>query len=130
MPAFREKVERLIREERLIAPQMRVVVGISGGADSVALLSVLKEIAPPFSLKIHAAHLNHLLRDEAAADAVFVRRLAQSMDIPLTVGYARVARLAETRRMSIEEAGRLARYKFLIHVARRRSADRGRASYG
>jgi tRNA(Ile)-lysidine synthase len=124
MPAFREKVERLIREERLIAPQMRVVVGISGGADSVALLSVLKEIAPPFSLKIHAAHLNHLLRDEAAADAVFVRRLAQSMDIPLTVGYARVARLAETRRMSIEEAGRLARYKFLIHVARRVGAQR------
>lgn len=124
MPAFREKVEELIRKKKLIDPGMRVVVGVSGGADSVALLSVLKEIAPSLSLEIHVAHLNHLLRKEAVDDAAFVQRLAHSLEIPVTVGYARVAHLARVHKMSIEEAGRWARYNFLRHVARRVDAPR------
>lgn len=124
MPAFTEKVEHFIRKEKLIDPGMRVVVGVSGGADSVALLSVLKELAPSFSLDIYAAHLNHLLREEAGEDAAFVQRFARSLGVPVTVGYARVAHLARTHKMSIEEAGRWARYQFLRHVAQGAGAQR------
>jgi tRNA(Ile)-lysidine synthase len=124
MPAFREKVEDLIRKEKLIRPGMRVVVGVSGGADSVALLSVLKELAPSFSLDIYAAHLNHLLREEAVEDAAFVQEFARSLHIPVAVGYARVAYLACEHQMSIEEAGRWARYRFLRYAARRFGAQR------
>jgi tRNA(Ile)-lysidine synthase len=80
--AFIEKVEELIKKENLIDPGMKVVVGVSGGADSVALLSVLRELAPSYSMELHVAHLNHLLRDEAGDDAAFVQRLARSLGVP------------------------------------------------
>ncbi|HHV34192.1 MAG TPA: tRNA lysidine(34) synthetase TilS [Syntrophomonadaceae bacterium] len=124
MPTFKEKVEDLIKKKKLIDSGMRVVVGVSGGADSIALLSILKELAPSLSLDLYAAHLNHLLREEAWEDAAFVQEFARSMEVPVTVGYARVAHLARTHKMSIEEAGRWARYCFLRHVASRVGAQR------
>lgn len=122
--AFKEKVEELIKKENLIDPGMKVVVGVSGGADSVALLSVLRELAPSYSMELHVAHLNHLLRDEAGDDAAFVQRLARSLGVPVTLGYAQVSNLARKNRLSIEEAGRWARYRFLRHVAQRVGALR------
>lgn len=86
MPAFTEKVEQLLKRKNLIAPEMRIVVGVSGGADSVALLSVLNDLAPKYSLKLYAAHLNHLLRREAGEDAAFVQKFARSLGIPAFVG--------------------------------------------
>lgn len=124
MSAFKEKVEELIKKENLIDPGMRVVVGVSGGADSVALLSVLRELAPSFSMELHVAHLNHLLRDEAGDDAAFVQRLARSLGVPVTLGYARVSNLARKNKLSIEEAGRWARYRFLRYAAQRVGASR------
>lgn len=124
MSAFKEKVEEFIKRENLIDPGMRVVVGVSGGADSVALLSVLKELAPSFSMDLRVAHLNHLLRNEARDDAAFVQRLAHSLGIPVTVGYAPVATYARKNKMSIEEAARYARYRFLRHVSRQVGASR------
>ncbi|MDD2554889.1 MAG: tRNA lysidine(34) synthetase TilS [Syntrophaceticus sp.] len=124
MSAFKEKVEEFIKKENLIDPGMRVVVGVSGGADSVALLSVLRELAPSFSMELHVAHLNHLLRDEAGDDAAFVQRFAHSLEIPVTVGYARVADYGRRNKMSTEEAARWARYRFLGHVARKVGAPR------
>lgn len=114
---------RFIESRRLLQPGMRVVVGVSGGVDSVALLHVLKELAP-LSLTLHVAHLNHLLRPEAGEDARFVQRLAHSWGIPVTIGYADVKRIAAVKRTGIEAAGRLARYSFLRHVARGVGADR------
>lgn len=119
-----EKVKNFIRKYELLEPGMRVVVGVSGGADSVALLSVLNEISRSFSLELHVAHLNHLLRQEAGEDAAFVRRFARELGIPVTVGYARVSRLAAVKKMGIEDAGRWARYRFLHHVAERVNAQR------
>jgi len=124
MPAFTEKVEQLIKKNNLIAPEMRIVVGVSGGADSVALLSVLNDLAPKYSLELYAAHLNHLLRKEAGEDAAFVQRFARSLGIPVFVGYARVSRLSRIYKLSIEEAGRRARYQFLRHVAKKVGAQR------
>lgn len=124
MQTFQEKVEHFIRKEKLIKSGDRVVVGVSGGADSVALLYVLKELAPTFSLELHAAHLNHLLREEAGEDAAFVQEFARSLGVPVTVGFARVARLAREHKMSIEEAGRWARYGFLRYVAKGFKAQR------
>jgi len=124
MPAFTEKVEQLLKKKNLIAPEMKIVVGISGGADSVALLSVLNDLAPKYSLELYAAHLNHLLRREAGEDAAFVQKFAHSLGIPAFVGYARVSRLSRIYKLSIEDAGRRARYQFLRHVAKKVGAQR------
>ncbi|MGB9793129.1 MAG: tRNA lysidine(34) synthetase TilS [Thermacetogeniaceae bacterium] len=120
---FRNKVLAFIESRRLLRPGMKVVVGVSGGVDSVALLHVLKE-ATTLSLSLHVAHLNHLLRPEAGEEARFVRSLARSWGIPVTTGYADVRRIAAAKKTSVEAAGRIARYSFLRHVARMVGADR------
>ena len=103
---------------------MKVVVGVSGGADSVGLLQVLRQFAPEHDLQLHVVHLNHMLRPEAADDAAFVRRLAGRLNLPVTIGCARVGSIARRLRTGIEEAGRLARYRLLEQVADRIGAQR------
>jgi tRNA(Ile)-lysidine synthetase-like protein len=103
---------------------MRIVVGVSGGADSVCLLQVLCQLAQEYGLQLHVAHLNHMLRPEAAADAAFVQELAHRRGLPVTVGYARVGAIAGRLRLGLEEAGRLARYRLFDCVADRVGAQR------
>jgi tRNA(Ile)-lysidine synthase len=95
----------------------RVVVAISGGPDSLCLLHALLGLREEWQLQLHVAHLNHGLRQEAEADAAYVARLAAGWHLPHTVGYADVRALAEAERRSLEEAARMARYRFLAQVA-------------
>ncbi len=121
---FLEKVAGFLEEHDLLRPGMRVVVGVSGGPDSVALLHVLKELKEKYSLELYAAHLNHMLRPTAGEEATFVGHLAHAWGIPFFAGFCRVERLARKKKMGVEAAGRYARYRFLEHVARRVGADR------
>src|SRR5690349_20849168 len=80
-----ETVFATIRQHQLIKPGARVVVAVSGGADSLALLHILKQLADRLPCNLHAATFDHGLRGEASAqDAEFVR---QTAGIPVTVGY-------------------------------------------
>ena len=116
----RETIER----HSLLSGGETVVVGVSGGADSTALLHVLSVLAPAYRLRLHVAHLHHGLRPEAEADAEFVARLAAGLGIPGTVERADVVALARAGKRSVEEAGRLARYDFFSRTARALGADR------
>lgn len=98
-----------------IDPALKVVVGVSGGPDSLALLHILKEIRPKESLVI--GHLNHKLREEADGEASFVAQTADAWAIPIVIGQEDVGELARAKGMTIEEAAREARYSFLIKVA-------------
>jgi tRNA(Ile)-lysidine synthase len=91
-----------------------VLVGVSGGADSVALLEMLCALngRGGWSLRLHAAHLNHKLRGEAAeADAALVVAHCQRLDVPCTVASADVAGRAAAEGISVEQAGRLCRFE-------------------
>ena len=75
-------VRRASAKHDLIERDSAMIVGVSGGADSVCLLHVLKTLAPEYNLHLHVAHLDHQLRGDAArADADFVRDLAQCWDL-------------------------------------------------
>lgn len=91
------------------------VVGVSGGPDSLALLHVLRQIVGPERLV--AAHLDHNLRPDAAADAQFVAETAVAWQIPYTLQTYDVAALAREEGLSLEVAGRQARYTFLANLA-------------
>lgn len=96
----------------------RVLVAVSGGADSVALLRGLLDLREELSLELFVAHLNHQLRGtEADADANWVAELGKRFHLPTLVEGCDVARLAEEKRVGIEEAARDARYAFLPRVA-------------
>jgi tRNA(Ile)-lysidine synthase len=119
------KVLDFIQQYSLIPPEEPVVVGVSGGADSVCLLHVLAKWRKRLGIKLHIAHLNHQLRGaESEADAEYVSNLADSLGIPITIDKQDVAAYRVERNCSIEEAARELRYAFLARVAREGGANR------
>lgn len=107
-----KKVLNYIKQHELIAKGDHVVIGISGGADSVCLLFLLDEISRILDFSIGAVHVNHNLRGtEAKRDEAFARELCVRLSVPFEVYDYDVSGLARERKVSIEEAGRLARYE-------------------
>ncbi len=113
--------------ERLLAEDDAVVVGVSGGADSMALLNLLSELNARLGwrLRIHVAHFNHMLRgDEADKDAAFVASAADGLALPCTMEQADIAALAAAEGGGLEEIARRERYAFLHRVCLRADARR------
>jgi tRNA(Ile)-lysidine synthase len=112
-----------IRTYGMLAGGERVVVAVSGGPDSTALLSVLGALREELHLDLHVAHLNHGLRPDASLDAAAVGRMTRSLGYPFYEATEDVASAAARTRRSLEDAGREARYGFLAGVARRIEAS-------
>jgi tRNA(Ile)-lysidine synthase len=112
-------VERALRRHAMLAGGERVLVAVSGGADSVALLHLLVALAPRWRLDLHVLHVDHGLREDSAADAAFVRGLAAGLGVP-----AAVARVTVPPGGSREAAAREARYAALEAEADRVGAAR------
>lgn len=116
------KISGIIRENRLFNPGDTVVVAVSGGADSVALLDILFSL-PDLRLHLVVAHLDHGLRgEESAGDAEFVGRLAASYQLSCEIKRLDVQEISRLRKLSLEEAGRVARYEWFDEVAQACSA--------
>ncbi|HAR36493.1 MAG TPA: tRNA lysidine(34) synthetase TilS [Acidobacteria bacterium] len=119
-----QKFKRFVEANQLFGPQARLLVAVSGGQDSVALVHLLLELKKDWpELDLALAHFNHQLRASAAADERFVRQLARKLKLKLFVGRGRVREYARHNKLNLEEAGRLKRYEFLEKVADRWGAD-------
>jgi tRNA(Ile)-lysidine synthase len=120
-----ERVLRTVRRHALIARGGRVVVALSGGADSVALVHLLRELQDLGEVTVAGlAHLNHQLRGaEADEDEAFCQALAAGLGLPIHVGRADVRAFAREQRRSVEDAARVVRYAFLEEAADRVAAD-------
>ena len=127
-PASRSKkktekqILRTVRETidryRMFVPGDSVLVAVSGGPDSVALVHLLRSIAGEYSLQLAVAHLNHCLRGrESELDAEFVAALAGDLDLPCYLEKKDVGAIQRCRRLSPEEAARQVRYEFYDAVA-------------
>jgi tRNA(Ile)-lysidine synthase len=116
---FLSDVAAFLDTRSLLPPRAGVVVGVSGGADSVALLAALRRLAaqPGRQYRLIAAHLNHCLRPDAQADADFVAELARRWGIPCVVARREVAVEARAAGQGVEQAARAARYEFLTQTA-------------
>ena len=118
------RVLRTVQAHAMVAPRGRVLVAVSGGADSVALLHLLRELQEGGDLTVAgAAHFNHSLRAAADADEAFCRDLAAAMDLPFDAGRGDVRALASAEDRSLEDAARRARYAYLEGAADRLGAD-------
>ena len=114
-----------IKEFKMLRPNDKVVVGVSGGADSIALMHLLHDIKNEFNLSLHIAHLNHMLRrGEAEVDMRFVQGLAHNLKLPITVESFDVGAYAAQEKLGIEEAARKVRYDFFERVAGQFKADK------
>ena len=122
---IRRTVEKTIREFAMVRKGDAILAGVSGGSDSVALLNILTELAPDFSLKIGVAHLNHQLRGENSDnDAAFVSRLAEKFGMACHMGSENVEKHRRTGKMCLEEAARTVRYAFLREIAKKHGFEK------
>jgi len=115
---IKDKFLETINGYRLLKSKDIVLIAVSGGADSVALLHLLHSFQKELGLTLHIAHLNHMIRKgDAELDAKYVRGLALSLGIPLTVESFNVLSFAKERKIGLEVAARQIRYAFLEKVA-------------
>jgi len=105
-------IRKYIIRNKLIEPGDRVIVAVSGGPDSMALLHILKELAAELQFEVLAAHVNHGLRPEGEAEVCFVQEQCAKWDIPCYTQTVNVRELARIEKTSLEDAGRRARYSY------------------
>ncbi len=101
-----------------------MVIAVSGGADSMALLLALDEMRQEFRLGLSVAHLDHGLRPEGEEEASFVRKAAGRVGAAFFQGRANVRALRKEKRLNLQEAAREARYTFLLETARKIEATK------
>ena len=115
-----EKVFSYIEEQHMIETGSHVLLGISGGADSVCLLFLLKEYQKRCEFFLHGIHVNHGIRgEEAWRDQEFTRQLCEKESIPLRIYSYPVPKIAAEEKLSLEEAGREARHRAFEEERRR-----------
>ena len=118
-----DSITAYIEQYGLFPEQGTIIVAVSGGADSLCLLHSLHRLCGTADKRyphvhLHVAHLNHQLRGAASdEDAAYVAQLAHVWGLPITIGAIDVPALAREERQSLEEAARIARYRFLRQVA-------------
>ncbi|NNK84196.1 MAG: tRNA lysidine(34) synthetase TilS [Desulfobacterales bacterium] len=111
-------VEHTIKSQRMFETQDSVLIGVSGGPDSVALLHILCKIAVKFSLTLGVAHLNHQIRKaDSDRDEKFVASLAENLHLPFYNQKKDVLSYKKDHKLSLEEAARRVRYEFLHQIA-------------
>jgi len=120
MNEFVEKIRRCLERHDMISSGDHVIVGVSGGADSIALLHVLAKISLEQKFKISIAHLNHSARgEESDADAQFVADLAGKLRLEVFIEKQNVPQQRSQLKTSFQEAARIARLTFLKSILAR-----------
>lgn len=108
---LQQKVLYTIQTNYLIEQGDVVVIGVSGGPDSICLLHILNSLSERLDIRLHAVHINHMLRaEEAQGDETYTADVCKNLGIPFSVVHIDIAAMAKKLGMSLEEAGREARY--------------------
>src|ERR687891_2553759 len=114
-----ENIQSILRDQCGLHRDQFIVVGVSGGPDSLCLMSVLRKAG----YRVIVAHFNHKLRPDSDADANIVEQTASRLNLPSVVESADVRSFANSEKLSIEESARIMRYRFLMGQARRFNAQ-------
>jgi len=118
-----QRVTRFIQAHGLVHSGQCLLLAVSGGADSVCLLYTLDRLRDELDIKLHIAHLDHQLRgSDSEADAAYVEETSNRLDIPLTLARADVKAYQQQHKLSLEEAAREVRYRFLAETANKAGA--------
>ncbi len=120
-----EEIFEVIRKYHMIEEGMRVIAGVSGGADSTYLLQILRQYQKQVPFELMVVHVDHGLRGEdSRADAAFVRELCETEGIPCRIVKAQVSQCAQEEKISLEEAGRKERYRIFAEILQEWGAQR------
>ncbi|WP_297595862.1 tRNA lysidine(34) synthetase TilS [uncultured Cetobacterium sp.] len=119
------KILKKIRSEQLIEPGDKIVVGFSGGPDSVFLLQVLIHAQKEIEFEIVLVHINHLLRDDnSEKDQEFSAEVAEELNLPIFIKRASIEKISKDMGVGLEEAGRKIRYDFFNEILNQTSGTK------
>ncbi len=122
MTGLLPRIEQNLRNRQLLKRNQAVLVAVSGGLDSMALLKVLHALSGPHRWKLTVAHFHHQLRGRSSdADEKLVRQTAAALKLPFITARAEVREFAEKSGLSIEMAARKLRHEFFVRAARERN---------
>ena len=119
-----EKFLNTVRDYNLIESGDVIVVGVSGGPDSITLLTCLNKYKEKFNYKIIVAHINHLIRKDSTEDEQFVENYCKKNNIPVFIKRAKVEEIAKKQKRGTEETGRKIRYDFFNEVLEKNNANK------
>ena len=109
-----EKVKKTIIKYNLIQSGDKIILGVSGGPDSICMLFSLKELSKVLNFQIVVAHINHGIRKNAKLDEKYVEELCKKLKVKYYVLHTNITQIAKQEKKGLEEVGRTIRYKFLI----------------
>lgn len=123
---MKEKVLETIKEYNLIEDGDKIVIGVSGGPDSIALLNVLLEIKKEeiYNFEMRVCHINHMIREEANDDEEYVSDFCKKHNIEFYAKRIEIEKIAKESKIGTEEAGRNARYQFFNETLERTSSNK------
>ncbi|MGN0438416.1 MAG: tRNA lysidine(34) synthetase TilS [Lachnospiraceae bacterium] len=119
-----QRIKKYIQEKKLIQKGDKLVIGVSGGADSMALLRILMDLEAEYQLTLIVVHVNHGIRKEAQQDTSFVQAFCQQHDLPVYLFVENIPLLAKQEGKSEEEMGRIFRYQCFRKVIHKEHADK------
>lgn len=119
-----KKVLQTIVKNELIENGDKIVIGVSGGPDSIALLDVLIKLQSEIKFDITVAHINHMIRTDAIDDQKYVEQYCKNKNIPCFVKKEHVEELAKQEKIGTEEAGRNLRYKFFNEILEKTDSNK------
>ena len=118
------KVKETIAKYNLIQKGDKIVVGVSGGPDSMTLLTVLLKLKNAYDLEIYVAHINHMLRENAIIDEEYVKEFCEKNNIEIFIKKANISEIAQKEKIGLEEAGRNVRYNFFEEVLKNTESNK------
>ncbi len=119
-----EKVLKTIKKYELIKSGDNIVLGISGGPDSICMLYILNSLKKDLNFNIYVAHINHMLRENAKLDEEYVKNTCEKLNITVYIKHIKIKEIAEKEKRGIEETGRKVRYKFFEEILRKTNSNK------
>lgn len=119
-----DKVKQTIIKYNLIKSGDKIVLGVSGGPDSVCMLDILNKLSNEFNFSIVVAHINHGLRENAKIDEKYVKEFCEKLNIKCFVLHADIMKEAKEQKRGIEEMGRIIRYNFFEKILEEEKANK------
>lgn len=119
-----EKFLNTIKEHNLINSGDKIVIGVSGGPDSITLLTCMNKYKDKLGCEIIVAHVNHLIRKDSTDDEKYVEKICENSQIKFYKKRIEILKLAEEQKKGTEEVGRIERYKFFDEVAKEEGANK------
>ena len=121
---FKQRILETITKYNLIESGDKIVLGVSGGPDSISMLNILYELKEKLEISLCVCHINHGLRQNAVLDEQYVKQYCEKRNIQFFVLHADINKESKANKMGLEEAGRKIRYEFFNKVLKQTGSNK------